>query len=148
MKAFSALLAGALFGAGLAVSGMADPANVLGFLVISPDWNPALLGVMGGAVITAGLGYALVLRMERPIAAPEFQVPTATVIDAKLVGGAALFGIGWGLAGYCPGPGVVGVAMLDARAVVFLVTFLAGMAIYEFTLKQLASFAAGAQSDG
>ena len=94
MKAASALLAGVIFGAGLAISGMADPARVLGFLVISADWDPSLIGVMGGAVLTAAIGYALVTRRGRPLADSEFRLPTSTRVDGKLIFGAALFGVG------------------------------------------------------
>ena len=99
-----AWLAGVLFGVGLALGGMTQPAVVIGFLDIFGAWNPRLVFVMGGAVVTTAIGYRLVLRRTQPLLAPAFELPTARRFDARLVGGAALFGIGWGIAGYCPGP--------------------------------------------
>jgi hypothetical protein len=98
------LAAGLLFGAGLALSGMTDPRVVLGFLDLAGDWNPALALVMAGALAVTVPGYRLAFRQDRPLWADRFVLPTASRIDARLIGGAALFGIGWGLAGYCPGP--------------------------------------------
>ena len=103
-RLLSAWLAGVLFGVGLALGGMTQPAVVIGFLDIFGAWNPRLVFVMGGAVVTTAIGYRLVLRRTQPLLAPAFELPTARRFDARLVGGAALFGIGWGIAGYCPGP--------------------------------------------
>ena len=104
MKVLIGLIAGLLFGLGLSLGGMTDPGVVLGFLDIFGHWNAQLVFVMGGAVLTTALGYRLVLRRARPLLEPTFQLPTARRLDARLIIGAALFGIGWGLAGYCPGP--------------------------------------------
>ncbi|RDI97170.1 YeeE/YedE family protein [Dyella solisilvae] len=104
MKYLPALLAGLLFGFGLALAGMTQPAVVLGFLDVFGAWNPRLLFVMAGAVLTTAIGYRLVWRRAQPWLAPRFSLPDTRHIDARLVGGAALFGIGWGIAGYCPGP--------------------------------------------
>ena len=144
MKQVSAVIAGVLFGMGLAVSGMSDPANVLAFLVIGTDWNPALIGTMGAAVVVTTVGYALTRRRGRPLFEVEFSMPTAESIDARLLAGAALFGAGWGLSGYCPGPGLVGLAVLDLRALAFVPSFVVGMALFEVfarprSSRQLAS---------
>lgn len=104
MKYLPALLAGLLFGLGLAIAGMTQPAVVLGFLDVSGAWNPRLLFVMAGAVLTTALGYRLALRRGHPWLAPRFNLPETRRIDTRLVVGAASFGIGWGMAGYCPGP--------------------------------------------
>jgi uncharacterized membrane protein YedE/YeeE len=113
-RALAALLAGATFGLGLAVSGMADPRKVLGFLDVAGDWDPSLLLVMAGAVGVYALGWRRLARRPRPWLEAEFRLPAARSIDARLLGGAALFGIGWGLAGYCPGPALAGVGLGNA----------------------------------
>lgn len=104
MKNGLALLAGLLFGVGLSIAGMTQPAVVLGFLDVFGAWNAQLAFVMAGAVLTAAMGYRLVWRRAQPWLAPRFTLPDTRRIDARLLIGAALFGIGWGLAGYCPGP--------------------------------------------
>lgn len=119
--------AGLLFGAGLALGGMTDPAIVLGFLDVAGAWNPALAFVMAGALAVTAAGYRLVFRRRRPIGAAAFQLPTATSIDPRLLGGAALFGAGWGLAGYCPGPAVASLAAPRAGTVLFVAAMLAGL---------------------
>jgi uncharacterized protein len=118
MRAWIAFVAGLLFGLGLSLGGMTQPAVVLGFLDIFGAWDPRLVFVMAGAVLTTAVGYRLVLRRPRPLLAERFQWPTSRRIDARLVGGAALFGIGWGIAGYCPGPAL---ASLGAGAPALLV---------------------------
>jgi uncharacterized membrane protein YedE/YeeE len=127
----SGLLAGIVFGAGLAIAGMTDPNKVLAFLTLTRDWDPSLVYVLGAAVVVAALGYRLVGSRAAPLFDEEFHAPSASNIDGRLLGGAALFGIGWGVAGFCPGPALVGVMTLDPRAAVFLVAFVAGMLIYE-----------------
>ena len=109
MRLAMALLAGLLFGLGLSLAGMTQPAVVLGFLDLFGAWNPRLLFVMGGAVLTTAIGYRWVLRRGQPLLAPTFKLPTARRIDRRLVIGAALFGIGWGMAGYCPGPALASI---------------------------------------
>ncbi|WP_027967114.1 DUF6691 family protein [Halomonas halocynthiae] len=106
MKVVMGYIAGLLFGLGVAVSGMTDPARVLGFLDVFGAWDPTLMFVLGGAVITNFIGYRVVLRREYPLFAGSFQLPERSDLDARLIGGAALFGIGWGLSGYCPGPAI------------------------------------------
>ncbi|HEX7325369.1 MAG TPA: DUF6691 family protein [Rhodanobacteraceae bacterium] len=104
MKILAALLAGLAFGVGLVLGGMTRPAVVLGFLDVFGHWNPQLLFLMAAAVVTTAIGYRLALRRRRPLLADVFQVPSARNIDKRLLVGGAIFGIGWGLAGYCPGP--------------------------------------------
>ncbi|MBB1115926.1 YeeE/YedE family protein [Stenotrophomonas sp. W1S232] len=119
-RILAALLSGVLFGLGLAISGMTDPAVVLGFLDLFGDFNPALMFVLGGAVGTTMLAFRLVLRRPAPLLEDRFQLPTRKDIDARLLIGAGLFGIGWGLAGYCPGPALVSAGALVDTALVFV----------------------------
>jgi len=117
---------GALFGVGLAVSSMTDRHVVLGFLDVFGDWNPRLVFVMAAAVAVTAIAYRLILRRPAPAAGGEFHVPKAGAIDARLVAGAAIFGVGWGLAGYCPGPALVAVAAGLRDAWIFLPAMVAG----------------------
>lgn len=121
------LITGFLFGLGLCLSGMTSPAVIQGFLDIAGAWNPALLFVMAGGVVVTFLGYRLLVPKSRPLWANNFALPKATRIDAPLLAGAAIFGIGWGLAGYCPGPAVVSLASGRAGVFVFVLSMLAGM---------------------
>jgi len=133
MRYVSVFLCGLLFGIGLIVSGMADPANVIGFLDLAGLWNPQLAMVMGGAVAVSLVGFALARRRTRPLlegSEGAMHWPTATAIDRRLIGGSVLFGIGWGLAGFCPGPALVGVGLGSGDAVVFTVAMLAGMLLH------------------
>jgi uncharacterized membrane protein YedE/YeeE len=123
------LLLGALFGFGLALSGMTDPAVVLGFLDPLGDWNPALAFVMGGALVVTFVLFRLARRQNEPFAATRFHWPAATAVDGRLLGGAALFGLGWGLAGYCPGPALASLSAGHSGTLVFLGAMLAGMMI-------------------
>ncbi|WP_029001962.1 YeeE/YedE family protein [Azohydromonas australica] len=131
MTAFAALLAGLVFGLGLIVSGMADPAKVLGFLDLAGAWDPSLAFVMGGAIGVGLVGFALAGRRTRSVLGQEMKLPTARHIDRRLVGGSLLFGIGWGIAGFCPGPGLVALGMGEAKALVFVLAMLAGMGLFE-----------------
>lgn len=121
-----ALLAGMLFGAGLLISGMADPQRVLAFLTLGPDWDPSLALVMAGALTITVPGFALMRRRERPLFTERFTAPTQNRIDRRLLIGAALFGLGWGWAGYCPGPAIVGAGLGHWSALVFAAAMLAG----------------------
>ena len=103
MRLIAAYLIGLVFGTGIAISGMMNPAKVLNFFDIAGTWDPSLIFVMGGALVTTFIGYRLVFGRDAPILEDRFQVPTSRVIDAKLLGGSAVFGIGWGIAGFCPG---------------------------------------------
>ena len=125
-----ALVAGTLFGAGLAVSGMADPQRVRGFLDLFGAWDPTLAFVMGGALIPMAIAWRLQKRMPSPMAAERFTLPTARDLEPRLVGGAALFGIGWGVAGLCPGPAFAGLAIAPAPAALFIAAMLAGMILH------------------
>lgn len=121
----STLVSGLLFGAGLVISGMADPANVLGFLRLGPGWNPSLALVMGGALAITLPGFALLRRRGRPLLAERLADPGGRV-DRPLLLGALLFGAGWGLAGFCPGPAIVAAGLLQGAALVFVPAMLLG----------------------
>jgi uncharacterized membrane protein YedE/YeeE len=126
-EAIAGLLTGLIFGLGLCLSGMTDPAVVLGFLDLAGAWNPALVFVMAAGVAVTFLGYRFLVPKSRPLWAPRFTLPAATVIDAPLLSGAAIFGIGWGLAGYCPGPAMVSLASGRTGVIIFVLSMLAGM---------------------
>jgi uncharacterized protein len=127
LRNVSAFAAGLAFGIGLIVSGMTRPSKVLAFLDVFGDWDPSLLFVMGGAVGVYAIGYGL--RREKPIAADAFAVPSTGKVDARLLLGAAVFGVGWGISGYCPGPAVVSLGAGSIGVFVFLACVLAGMAL-------------------
>lgn len=130
MKTLIAGLCGLLFGVGLVLSGMTDPAKVIGFLDVAGAWDPALMFVMGGAVITYALLVRPTLRRGRPWLGVELHLPTRADIDLPLVAGAAIFGIGWGIGGFCPGPGVVAAAGGATTALVFVAAMLVGMLLW------------------
>ena len=122
----ASLASGAVFGAGLAVSSMTDRHVVLGFLDVAGGWNPRLAFVMAAAVAVTAVAYRLVLRRPAPALGGEFHVPKAGAIDVRLLAGAAIFGVGWGLAGFCPGPALVGVAAGLHDAWIFIPAMIAG----------------------
>ena len=126
----SAFAAGLLFGLGLIVSQMVNPAKVLGFLDIFGNWDPSLALVMGGAVVVSALGYFVAKRRGVPVLAPRLEIPTRRDLDPRLIGGAALFGIGWGLVGLCPGPALVGLTFGPWQVFVFVAAMIAGMAVF------------------
>lgn len=126
MKTLMGYIAGLIFGLGLTISGMTDPARVLGFLDIAGAWDPTLIFVLGGAVATNFIGYRLVLRRLHPIFGERFQLPTRQDLDSRLIVGASLFGIGWGLSGYCPGPAFASISGLSAPLFAMLVTMVMG----------------------
>ena len=130
LRATAALASGLVFGLGLAVSGMMNPAKVIGFLDVAGDWDPTLAFVMGGALLVAVPAYQLVPRRGCPVLAEKFSLPEKKTIDAPLLGGSALFGVGWGLVGFCPGPAIaaLGTGLLPVFA--FVAAMLAGMALH------------------
>lgn len=131
LRSLSALVAGLLFGIGLALSGMLDPARVRGFLDIAGNWDPTLAFVLCGAVIVATIGYRLALLAGRPLLDERLHLPTKTAIDGPLIVGSAIFGIGWGMAGFCPGPAVAALPLVWKPAAVFVAAMLAGMLIHD-----------------
>ena len=133
MRVATAFLAGLVFGLGLLLSGMADPAKVLGFLDLADAWDPSLMFVMGGAVGVGAVAFAFARRRRRSLLGEPMQWPTKTSIDRRLVLGALLFGAGWGLAGFCPGPAIVALGVGEPKAVVFVVAMLAGMGLFELS---------------
>jgi len=129
MRVLAGLFAGLVFGVGLVVSGMSNPAKVLNFLDFAGSFDPSLAFVLGGAVVTAFLGYRLIGRRERPLLAESFDRPSTTEIDAPLILGAALFGVGWGIGGYCPGPAWTGLGLAAPGTLVFIAAMLLGIAL-------------------
>ncbi len=128
-KHLSAFIIGILFSLGLVISGMINPAKVLGFLDVMGDWDASLAFVMAGAVIVNFIGYRVVLKRPHPLFESAFSVPTRSDIDRDLVGGAVLFGIGWGLVGLCPGPAIASLGAAPERTLAFVVAMLIGMSI-------------------
>ena len=127
MRVLSALIVGVVFGLGLTISGMIDPAKIIAFLDVTGAWDPTLLVVMGSALAVSFAGYRVALAREKPVFEPGFQLPTKTAIDRPLLIGSALFGAGWGLSGLCPGPAISAAALGQAEIYVFLFALLAGM---------------------
>jgi uncharacterized protein len=121
------LASGTVFGAGLTIGGMTDPARVRGFLDLFGNWDPTLAFVMGGAVLVMALAWAVQRRMQRPALAKGFSLPDRNDLTPRLIGGSALFGIGWGIAGLCPGPGFAALAIALGSAAIFVAAMLAGM---------------------
>lgn len=132
MPVFTALLAGLVFGLGLIVSGMADPAKVLGFLDLAGAWDPSLALVMGGAIGVGLVAFALAKCRKRSLLDLPMQLPANRSIDKRLVLGSLLFGVGWGVAGFCPGPAVLALGLGQSKAVVFVLAMLAGMGLFEW----------------
>lgn len=133
----SALLAGLLFGLGLVVSGMINPAKVQNFLDITGSWDPSLAFVMGGALLVTTPGFWWLRSRHQPVFADRFQWPDRQDIDPKLIGGSALFGAGWGLAGFCPGPAISALALARSEVIVFILAMVGGMAGYRLLLEPL-----------
>jgi uncharacterized membrane protein YedE/YeeE len=131
MLILASLLCGFIFGLGLLISGMTQPSKVLGFLDIFGAWDPSLAVVMAAALTVSGIGYWLVQQRPQPVFAPKFDIPTRTSIDTPLVAGSALFGIGWGLVGLCPGPALENLATLSQPVIVFCVAMAAGMVAHD-----------------
>ncbi len=138
MRLLVALFSGVLFGLGLVVSGMVNPAKVLGFLDVAGDWDPTLAFFMGGALLVAVPAFRVILKRPRLVLAEEFDLPAKKDLDARLLAGSALFGVGWGLAGFCPGPAVTALAsglapvfVVFVFVVVFVAAMVAGMTLYK-----------------
>ena len=128
MRHISLVLIGALFGAGLALSGMLNPSKVAGFLDLFGVWDPSLAFVMGGGVVANFIGHRIVTRRASPLYAAGFHLPTSQRVDARLLVGAGLFGIGWGLGGLCPGPAMSSLLLVPGEAVLFVMMMMAGLA--------------------
>lgn len=126
-----ALVSGILFGIGLTLSDMINPQRVLGFLDVAGAWDPTLAFVMGGALLVTFPAFHFVQKFGKPVCAAQFQIPANKVIDRKLVVGAALFGIGWGLAGFCPGPAIAALVTLQPQVFVFGASLVAGMLLFQ-----------------
>lgn len=127
MGRLAVFLAGLLFGGGVTLSGMVNPAKVLNFMDIAGTWDPTLIFVMGAALAVTFVGYRLVLQRQQPLFASSYTLPKAKNIDGRLVAGAALFGFGWGLTGFCPGPAVASLVFGRAESFVFVIAMAAGM---------------------
>ena len=131
MTIFASWVAGVIFGLGLIVSGMADPAKVLGFLDLAGAWDPSLAFVMAGAISVAAVAFAMARKRTVSFLGAAMNLPKTRRTDRRLVAGSLMFGIGWGVAGICPGPGLVALGMGEIKALVFVVAMLAGMGLYE-----------------
>ncbi len=136
MRNFLTLVSGLLFGLGVTISGMVNPMKVLNFMDITGAFDPTLLFVMGAGLAVTVVGYRLVLRRQTPIFANRFHLPEITAIDARLLGGAALFGIGWGLSGFCPGPAIASLVFGQMQSIAFVAAMAVGMVVTRaFTRK-------------
>jgi len=136
MLAVTSFLAGLVFGLGLLVSGMANPAKVLGFLDLAGKWDPSLAFVMAGAIAVGVGAFSVAGRRTRSLLGAEMRLPTARHVDRRLVFGSLVFGVGWGVAGFCPGPGLVALGMGEAKGLVFACALLAGMAGFELVERR------------
>jgi hypothetical protein len=141
MNTLFALLSGLLFGCGLMLAGMANPAKVLGFLDLAGWWDPSLALVIGGAIAVASVAFALAKRRTRSLLGLPMQLPASRKIDLRLLGGSTVFGIGWGLAGICPGPAIVLLGTGAYQGLVFVIAMLSGMAVFEFIERRSAAAA-------
>lgn len=135
----TALVAGVLFGLGLGVSGMVRPTKVLAFLDVAGPWDPSLAFVMVGAIAVHAVAVVIARRRHAPLGASHFHWPPRTAVDARLVGGAALFGVGWGLGGFCPGPALTSAASGSAPSLVFVVAMVIGMVIHDARRPRIAA---------
>lgn len=143
MRLISAYLIGLLFGVGVTIAGMSNPAKVLNFFDVAGTWDPSLVFVMAGALVVTAIGYRVVMRRPAPSFGGSFQVPTRKDLDLRLISGSAVFGIGWGIAGFCPGGALpaLGTGRLDV--VLFVVAVVVGIAVARFALKSGAAPTAG-----
>jgi uncharacterized protein len=141
------LVIGTVFGGGLALSDMINPARVLSFLDVSGAWDPTLIFVMVGAIVPTAMAYLLRRRVRRPVFGAAFFIPENRTIDRQLIGGAAIFGIGWGLAGFCPGPAIATLVFGYWQSWLFVVSMLAGMALHRWGEVSRATQPLSTQSD-
>lgn len=132
MAGLSALLSGLVFGLGLIVAGMANPEKILGFLDLAGAWNPSLALVMVGAIGVGIIAFTIAKRRSRTLLGLPMQIPSAHHLDRRLILGSLVFGVGWGIAGFCPGPAIVAVGAGEMKAVIFVAAMLVGMGIYEW----------------
>jgi uncharacterized membrane protein YedE/YeeE len=139
VQVLAALLSGLVFGLGLIVSGMADPAKVLGFLDLAGRWDPSLALVMAGAIAVGLVGFSVARGRTVSLLGLDMKLPTSRQIDRRLVGGSVLFGIGWGMAGFCPGPALVSLGMGEWKAVAFVVAMLVGMGLFDLLEQRKAA---------
>ncbi|MCC6849447.1 MAG: YeeE/YedE family protein [Deltaproteobacteria bacterium] len=144
MTGVAAFLVGLAFALGLGLGGMTQPARVLGFLDVAGDWDPSLVLVMAGAIAVYGAAFPFVMRRRRPLLAATFQVPARRDVDGRLVVGALVFGVGWGLAGLCPGPALTALASGDPGVAIFVGAMLGGMAAHRLAEPRAAATAARA----
>lgn len=131
MQIFMALLAGLIFGIGLIVSGMANPAKVIGFLDLRGSWDPSLAFVMGGAICVGLVAFSAAAKRSKTLLGEPLRLPQTTHIDRRLVFGSLAFGVGWGLAGYCPGPALATLVMGNSKTIIFVTAMVLGMALFE-----------------
>lgn len=131
MQLLTALISGLLFGIGLILSGLTDPSKVIAFLDLAGDWNPSLVFVMGGAILVGMAAFGYAEKRRQTFLGNAVQLPTARRVDQRLIFGGLTFGVGWGLAGYCPGPAVVSLASGNSKPLLFVAAMLAGMALFE-----------------
>jgi uncharacterized protein len=139
MKHVLTFLTGLVFGLGIVMSGMSNPAKVINFFDIAGSWDPSLALVMGGAVVMTFIGYRFVMKRPAPVMENEFNVPTSRLIDRRLVGGSALFGIGWGIAGFCPGGALPALGTLNQDVLIFVAALVAGIFAAKTMMKTTAS---------
>lgn len=135
-EGFSAFVCGVLFALGLGISGMTQPGKVTAFLDFLGSWDPSLLFVMAGAILVYAIGYRVVLKRPKPLLTASFSIPKLREVDVPLAAGAAIFGIGWGLAGFCPGPALTAVASLRFEPILFVASMLAGMVLFQWTRRE------------
>ena len=138
LGALAALLSGAVFGLGLSVAGMTNPDKVLNFLDVSGRWDASLLFVLGSAVVVFAVAYRLIARAQAPLLDTSFHLPTLTRVDRPLIAGSVIFGIGWGMAGYCPGPAVASLGFANPEALWILPSMLAGVWLHQFASARAA----------
>jgi uncharacterized membrane protein YedE/YeeE len=137
MRQISAFFCGWMFAIGLGVSGMTQPRKVIGFLDVAGEWDPTLMFVMGGAVMLGLVSFSWVLKRRTPMLADGFVLPEKNGVDPCLLSGAALFGLGWGLSGYCPGPALVSVVTGNLSVIVFVISMIAGLGLGQWLLAKL-----------